>query len=188
MQSIWALPHLLHRQGFSVQLNVVGHMGSITFRSFPVLQVQSSVVSQAQLQHGDPYAHRRRHRHNGQNRIRSAPPYPSITQSPKSPFFPADHNDFPDLAQQRLFKGSLYHHCQLFPATCKNSFHYRLAPGCPDNVGRLFCKHSPLSPAAGTRAPQHPCCSLHFALPSSCFLFKVKIDLCPAGAGTFFLR
>lgn len=86
MQSIWALPHLLHRQGFSVQLNVVGHMGSITFRSFPVLQVQSSVVSQAQLQHGDPYACR--HRHNGQNRIRSAPPHTHQSHNhPRAPSF-----------------------------------------------------------------------------------------------------
>lgn len=52
-------------------------------------------------------------------------PPPTINHTcTQEPLISCRHNDFPYPAQQRLFRGSLCHHCQLFPATCKNPFHY----------------------------------------------------------------
>lgn len=118
------------------------------------------------------------------NRARSVPPHLSIMHAPKSSLFPADHNDFPYPAQQRAFKGSLYHHCQLFPATCKNPFHYCWLLAAL-TMWEGFAASTLLSPLPLDPCTSAPRCSFCFALPSSCFLFKVKIDLCPAGAGKF---
>lgn len=132
MQPIWALLHLVQRQGFYVQLTMVGYMGSHQGHFLCYRPSQSSVGSQTQLHHGDPHEYSSGSSAHADTDIRAEenksahPPniHQSHTHTPKSAFFPADHNGFPYPVQQRLFKGSLYHHCQLFPATCKNPFHY----------------------------------------------------------------
>lgn len=91
---------------------------------------QSSGGSLTQLYHGDPYEYRSRLSAHAITYARTeqnehCPPNTPINHTcTQEPLISCRHNDFPYPAQQRLFRGSLCHHCQLFPATCKNPFHY----------------------------------------------------------------
>lgn len=147
--------------------------------------------SLTQLYHGDPYEYRSRlsahaitYARTEQNKQCPPQTHPSITRAPKSPSFPADTMTF--LIQHN--KGFLGEACAIiasyFQPLVRIPF-ITAGSWLPRQCGKAFLQALSSLPCCWDVCTSAPRRSFCFALPSSCFLFKVKIDLCPAGAGKF---